>query len=117
MVLVDTSVWIEHLRQNDASLAKQLTEGKVVCHPFVIGELACGHLKNRTEILGLLGNLPRAEIASHDETLQFIETHQLMGKGLGYVDIHLLSSATLSTVWLWTLDKRLADRLNLAYII
>ena len=119
MVLVDTSVWIEHLRQSSVALTEKLTEGRVVCHPFVMGELACGQLKNRSKILGLLDNLPHAEVASHSEVLQFIDAYQLMGRGLGYVDMHLLSSAALTAVPLWTLDKRLveaASRLNLAFI-
>jgi predicted nucleic acid-binding protein len=107
MVLVDTAVWVQHLRQGSAALARLLTDGQVVCHPFVVGELACGHLKNRSEILGLLSSLPCAEVASHEEVLQFIDAHRLMGKGLGYVDIHILASAVLTGVPIWTLDKQL----------
>jgi predicted nucleic acid-binding protein len=119
VVLVDTSIWIQHLRQGDAALAKQLTKGHVICHPFVVGELACGHLDNRAEILSLLADLPCAEVASHEEALQFIDGHRLMGTGLGYIDVHLLASAVLSGVPIWTLDKRLREaavHLDLAYL-
>jgi len=119
MVLVDTSVWIQHLRQGSAALARHLADGQVVCHPFVVGELACGHIKNCAEILGLLSNLPSAEVARHEEVLQFIDTYRLMGKGLGYVDTHLLASAALTGVPIWTLDKQLREtavRLDLAHV-
>lgn len=109
MILVDTSVWIEHLRYGTVGLAKVLDEGNIACHPFIIGELACGNLGNRTEILTLLKNLPVAAVANDDEVLKFIECHQLMGKGLGYIDIHLLMSALLTGIPLWTLDKRLDE--------
>jgi predicted nucleic acid-binding protein len=118
MVLVDTSVWISHLRDNHPSLANLLNQARVVCHPFVIGELACGNLKNRHEILTSLNRLPTSEVATHDEAYAFIETRRLMGKGLGLIDIHLLASAMLSQIPLWTQDKRLhqaAKDLNIAY--
>jgi len=86
-----------------------LNEARVACHPFVIGELACGNLIKRAEILSLLGALPRATHAEHEEVLLFIENHRLMGKGLGYVDAHLLASAFLTDIPLWTLDKRLNE--------
>ena len=108
MLLVDTSVWIEHLRRGTVGLEQLLNDGQVVCHPFIIGELACGNLKNRAHILSLLDTLPAADIADHEEVMRFIETNHLMGKGLGYVDIHLLTSAVLTNVPLWTLDKRLS---------
>jgi len=79
-----------------------------VCHPFIIGELACGTLRNRAEILALLGELPAAGVATHDETLVFLETRRLMGTGLGYVDLHLLAAAAMDRTPLWTLDRRLA---------
>lgn len=119
MVLVDTSVWVQHLRQGSAALARLLTDGQVVCHPFIVGELACGSLRNRSEILALLSALPRAEAAGHEEVLRFIDTYRLMGKGLGYIDIHLLASAVLTGVPIWTLDKPLrqtAIRLDLTYL-
>jgi hypothetical protein len=109
MILVDTSVWVEHLRSGTIGLEALLMDGQVVCHPFIIGELACGNLKNRGEILPLLQNLPMAASAEDDEVLQFIHDHQLMGKGLGYIDIHLLMSSLLSRIPLWTLDKRLHE--------
>jgi predicted nucleic acid-binding protein len=118
MVLIDTSVWIQHLRQGNAALARLLADGQVVCHPLVVGELACGNLRNRSEILALLSSLAQTEVASHEEVLQFIDTYRLMGKGLGYVDAHLLASAVLTGVSLWTLDRPLrktAVRLDLAY--
>jgi predicted nucleic acid-binding protein len=118
MVLADTSVWIAHLREGAVGLDTVLNEGHVLCHPFVIGELACGNLKNRVEILLLLQALPAAAPAEHDEVMQFIDTHGLMGKGLGYIDAHLLVSAALTQVPLWTLDKKLREsscRLGLSY--
>jgi predicted nucleic acid-binding protein len=109
MVLVDTSVWIAHFREGNIGLETLLNEGNVVCHSFIIGELACGNLKNRSEILSLLLALPMAAHAGHEEVMQFIEDQRLMGKGLGYVDMHLLASALLTKVSLWTLDKRLSE--------
>jgi len=109
MVLVDTSVWVHHLREGDRDLARLLSDGEVMCHPFVVGELACGNLKNRNEILSLLRLLPVATQAAHEEILQFIERHHLMGKGLGYIDIHLSASALLTAVPMWTQDEKLDD--------
>lgn len=108
MVLVDTSVWIDHLRKGDVGLDAPLSEGQVLCHPFIIGELACGNLKNRTTILALLQTLPSVRIADEHEVLLFIERHHLMGKGMGYIDAHLLASCHLSHVRLWTFDKKLS---------
>ena len=118
MVLVDTSVWVAHLRYGNIGLEALLNEGYVISHPFIVGELACGNLKNRSEILSLLQALPMAIFAEHEEVMQFIENNRLMGKGLGYIDMHLLSSAILTKVPLWTLDKRLTQisiKLGLAY--
>jgi len=118
MVLVDTSVWVAHLRYGDTGLETLLDDGDVLCHPFIVGELACGNLHNRSEILSLLQTLPMAIDAEHEEVMQFIENYSLMGKGLGYIDMHLLSSATLTKVPLWTLDKKLNQvslKLGLAY--
>ena len=117
MILVDTSVWVAHLRQGNSRLAALLEESKVLIHPFVIGELALGNLKQRDEILGLLGNLPTAKIAMHDEVLSMIDDRDLPGTGIGWVDAHLLASALLSDAPVWTLDRRLgavATRLELA---
>ena len=107
MVLVDTSVWVSHLRDGNADLEKLLSDGEAVCHPFIVGELACGNLKNRHEILTYLQSLPMTILAEDEEILKFIENNQLMGKGLGYIDIHLIASAALTDVPLWTLDKTL----------
>lgn len=109
MVLVDTSVWVEHLRDRAIGLEALLNEGRVVCHPFIIGELACGNLKRRSEILVLLHALPKTIIGEHEEVIQFIENYTLMGKGLGYIELHLLVSAILTMVSLWTLDKKLNE--------
>ena len=107
MVLVDTSVWVSHLRHGNEDLQKLLHGGEVVCHPFIVGELACGNLKNRNEILTYLQSLPMTILTEDEEALRFIEDHQLMGKGLGYIDVHLIASAVLTNVLLWTLDKTL----------
>jgi len=118
MVLVDTSVWIVHLREGTVGLDALLMRGHVVCHPFIVGELACGNLKNRAEILSLLQELPKAIYAEYEEVMQFIENYRLMGTGLGYLDAHLLSSAVLTRIPLWTLDKKLNQvslKLGLAY--
>ncbi|MCK5195602.1 MAG: type II toxin-antitoxin system VapC family toxin [Desulfobulbaceae bacterium] len=118
MVLVDTSVWIKHLRDGDRHLEKLLFDGDVVCHTHIIGELACGNLKNRQEIISLLQALPMASVIDFPEFLYCIEQNQLSGKGIGFVDIHLLASAQLSQVPLWTTDKRLksaATELGLNY--
>lgn len=109
MILVDTSVWIDHLRSGDKLLAQLLDSTQVLTHPFVIGELACGNLGNRTEVLALLAHLPRVVTATDEEVLFFIEQHQLMGRGVGYIDAHLLSSTFLGgPAKIWTRDKRLA---------
>ena len=118
MVLVDTSVWVAHLREMHANLASLLNDGEVACHPFIVGDLACGNLKNRTIILSLLEALPMVAAAEHEEVLTFIDSHRLMGKGLGYVDVHLLASTVLSRLPLWTFDKKLeqvADMLGVRY--
>jgi len=108
LILADTSVWVDHLRRGDAQLAEFLERGAVVMHPFVIGEIACGSLADRSSILQLLQDLPMAVAADSDEVLGFIERHSLHGKGLGYVDVHLLASVALTDgTKLWTRDKRL----------
>ena len=107
MVLVDTSIWISHFRRGKPALRELLVEGSVFCHPFVIGELACGNLGNRREILSLLKTLPQPPHAGHDEVLLFIERNSLMGSGLGWLDAHLLASALLGSARLWTVDKSL----------
>ncbi|MBU4459655.1 MAG: type II toxin-antitoxin system VapC family toxin [Verrucomicrobia bacterium] len=107
MILVDTSVWVDHLRHGVPLLGDLLAAGAVVTHPFVIGELACGNLAKRQEILGLLSSLPSVEVASHAEALHLIEVNQLNGRGLGWVDVHILASALLHHAALWTRDRRL----------
>ena len=117
-ILVDTSVWVKHLRENEKNLIRLLEQGLVACHPFIIGELACGGIKNRHEIIGLLNDLPSTDVLDHYEILEFIEYRQIMNKGLGYVDVHLLGSALVSETPLWTFDKALrevADQLSIAY--
>ena len=120
MILLDTSVWIDHLRQGDAQVVSVLQSGLVLTHPFVIGELACGQLKSRAEILGLLAALPQAKMAQEQEVLLFIERHGLMGRGIGYIDAHLLTATALNEgARLWTRDKRLdslACELEIAYV-
>ena len=108
MILVDTSVWIDHLRVGEVGLEALLTGGRVLAHPFTIGELACGNIRNRTEVLRLLMDLPQASVASHEEVLFFIEHNKLMGRGIGFVDAHLLAATALfEASRLWTRDKRL----------
>jgi predicted nucleic acid-binding protein len=118
MVIVDTSIWITHLRDGSPRLEKLLMDAEVVCHPFIIGELACGNLKSRTQILSLLQSLPVAPIIENEEVLYFIEQKRLMGKGVGLVDVHLLASACLVQIPLWTSDRKLrsvATALDIAY--
>ena len=117
MVLVDTSVWVQYFRQGNDSLAALLDEVHVICHPFIIGELSCGNLKNRVEILGLLSALPQGTLADHNEVLNFIEINRLFGLGIGWIDQHLLVSSLLSRARLWTFDtslQRVASRLGIS---
>lgn len=107
MILVDTSVWIDHLRRGNPDLVQALHDGRAACHPLVIGELACGRLANRAEVLVLMASLPRPPEPSHDEVLHFVERWALMGRGLGIVDVHLLAASRLGGIPLWTLDRRL----------
>lgn len=116
MILVDTSVWVSHFRRKNKHLEDVLSQEFVFCHPLIIGELACGNLHNRDEILYLMHELPVATYATDEDVLVFIEKHRLMGKGLGIVDIHLLASAILSGLSIWTEDKQMlqaAQRLHL----
>jgi len=105
MILVDTSVWIQHLRKGSERLKSLLDEEQVLCHPFVVGELACGTLHNRQEVLSLLRALPQARVAEHEEVLHLLEGRRLHGRGLGRIDAHLLASALLTGCTLWTFDK------------
>jgi predicted nucleic acid-binding protein len=107
MVLVDTSVWIDFLRQGNKLLEELLLEGEVATHPLIIGELHVGNIKDRTTFLSLLANLPQIEECSHDEVLFLVDEHELYGKGIGYTDAHLLCSSVMHEAPLWTLDKRL----------
>ncbi|OYY27700.1 MAG: VapC toxin family PIN domain ribonuclease [Acidovorax sp. 17-64-282] len=118
MMLVDTSVWIDHLRHGEAELTAALQVGQVDMHPFVVGELACGNLQARAEVLGLLQALPQLQVATDKEVLFFMDAHALMGRGIGYVDMHLLAATRLGAHLLWTRDKRLhaiAAELGLAH--
>ena len=108
-MLVDTSVWVDHLRRGDPALSILLSREEVECHPFIIGELACGFLRRRSEVLPLLQRLPRVPMSSHEEVLTFVERHRLMGRGIGWIDAHLLASASLAASRLWTRDRRLAQ--------
>ncbi len=108
MILVDTSVWADHLRAGNRRLSVLVDQQLVFGHPFVIGELACGQLPRRTQILADLAQLPAVPLAEHEEVLGFIDRHRLMGTGIGWVDAHLLTAAALAQVALWTLDLRLA---------
>lgn len=118
MILVDTSVWVRHLREGDEHLEFLLNEGQVLCHPFIVGEIACGALRNRRGILALLMSLPAVSIAEHDEVLSLIDLRNLYGRGIGWIDAHLLSSALLGRVSLWTLDRKLravASSIGISY--
>ncbi len=119
MILVDTSVWVDHLRSGDERLADLLNRSQVLIHPFVIGELACGNLRKREEVLRLLKDLPQAVVASQEEGLHLIERKKLMRLGIGFIDVHLLASAVLSdTAAIWTRDKclqKVARKLELAF--
>ena len=107
-MLVDTSVWVDHLRASDKALTTLLDAGAVMAHPFVIGELALGKLRQRERVLNALSDLPHASIATDAEVLHFIDRHTLFGRGIGYVDAHLLAAAQLTAAaGLWTSDKRL----------
>ena len=107
MVLVDTSIWIEHLRSGSLTLAALLNKALIVTHPFIVGELACGNLKHRKKFMSLLSELPSAVTASHDEVLELIDAHKLMGQGIGWIDANLLASSLLSGTPLWSGDRRL----------
>jgi len=116
MVLVDTSVWVSHLRDGNAELANLLHNGAVLCHPLIVGELACGNLTDRSVILSFLQLLPMSIEAEHEEVLSFIENNRLMGKGIGYVDVQLIASAVLTGIPFWTFDKKLAQATDSLHI-
>lgn len=122
MVLVDTSVWVDYLRGGDRMLAQLLTQERVCIHPMVIGELSCGRLQNRERLITLWQNLPAPVEASHQEAMFMLESKELMGRGIGYVDLHLLAASLLSSnnTTLWTRDQRLsqvAESLGIAFKI
>jgi predicted nucleic acid-binding protein len=118
VILVDTSVWIDHLRAGNSALMGLLETGMVLAHPFVIGEIALGALRQREIVLAALSDLPRTSIATDAEVLHFIDRHALSGRGVGYVDVHLLAAVRLTVeAALWTHDRRLhavAAQLGLA---
>jgi predicted nucleic acid-binding protein len=119
VILVDTSIWVDHFRRGNSALREALEEGVVASHAFVIGELACGNLRSRREILDLLGQLPLLQVAEDREIHHVLETHRLMGHGLGWVDVHLLGAARLGDAELWTLDRALfeaAQRIGLRLV-
>jgi|SRR5450631_2560612 predicted nucleic acid-binding protein len=109
MLLVDTSVWVNHFRRGDPRLEQALMDDRILMHPFVLGEIACGNLQRRSSILSDLGQLPHAVSAENGEVLEFLARHRLFGKGIGWVDAQLLASAALTRCRLWTLDSRLGD--------
>jgi predicted nucleic acid-binding protein len=119
MILLDTSVWVDHLRRGDSLVVQVLESGQAAAHAFVIGELACGNLKSRARVIDLLRSLSQLAMATDDEVLYFIDRYKLMGRGIGYVDAHLLAAAAIGGAFLWTRDKRLreiATELGLAYL-
>ncbi|HLI30017.1 MAG TPA: PIN domain-containing protein [Terriglobia bacterium] len=107
MILVDSSVWVAHFRKGSPALSELLDDGLALAHPFIVGELACGNLRNRSRILGDLEALPSATSATNGEVMRLIEARKLWGLGIGWIDGHLLASALLSACRLWTLDRRL----------
>lgn len=118
MVLVDTPIWVSFLRSGNKRLRSLLREARVASHPLIVGELACGTLDNRTEFLALVQTLPQATAASQREVLHFIDHHRLSAAGVGYIDAHLMASARLSDLLLWTSEGNLraaAVRLGIAY--
>ena len=113
MILVDSSVWVDHLRSDDRTLVRLLDNAQVLAHPFVIGELALGNIRQRSNLLDQLQDLPRVSVASDRDVLQFIERHELFGLGIGCVDVHLLAAVRLTqNASLWTRDKRLLKVAN-----
>jgi len=108
MILIDTSIWVDHLRAGNRRLQTFLENAEVLVHPFVVGEIACGTMRHREDVLTLLRALPTAQVAEHDEVMELVERARLHGRGIGWIDVHLLASALLSGATLWTLDSRLA---------
>ena len=108
MILADTSIWVDHFRSGNSDLVGLLEDGQVITHPVVAGELACGNLRARAQTLGWFRRLPQTAVASNHEIMALIERHKLWGLGIGWIDAHLIASALLSGVAIWTLDRRLA---------
>ena len=120
LILVDTSVWIKHLREGDQNLTRLLEQGLVASHPFIIGEIACGDIKNRYEIISLINDLPSTDVLDHSDIMEFIENRKIMNKGIGYIDVHLLGSVLVSDTRIWTFDKalkKMAFQLSVGYDI
>jgi predicted nucleic acid-binding protein len=118
MILVDTSVWVNHLRVSDPLLSSLLTQNRVVVHPWIVGEIACGSFSKRAEVIDSLQSLPQLGVAREEEVLFFLEKHRAFGKGIGYVDAHLLTAAVIDNCKIWTTDKRMiliATQLDLCY--
>ena len=118
LVLADTSIWITHFRVGQNHFIELLEQGLISCHPYIIGELACGSLKNRTEIIKLLEALPTVNVLEHSEVMDFLDSRKLMSIGIGYVDVHLLGASLLSDTPIWTFDRSLvkaAKSLNINY--
>lgn len=107
MIVADTSVWIDHLRYENALFRRRLEEGEIVVQEDVVGELACGGLRQRKQILHLLAALPRVPVASFDEVMHLVESRTLMGRGIGWIDAKILAGCMLGRARLWTLDSRL----------
>ena len=107
MILADTSVWIDYFREDLPELGERLRRRDVLIHPFVVGELACGNFSNREATLQLLEQLHSVTVAEHDEVMSFVRVQKLYGRGVGYVDVHLLAAAAIDRCQFWTLDKRL----------
>lgn len=117
MILADSSVWIDHFRRGNASLAASLDDDQALCHPFIVGELVCGYLPSRVSTIRMLQMLPEAPFMQHDEVLLLLEWHQLSASGIGWLDAHLLGSALLAKAELYTLDQpllRAARKLGIA---
>jgi predicted nucleic acid-binding protein len=108
VILADTSVWVDHLRHGNAVLARRLEDGVIAAHPFVLGELACGHIRRRSELLDLIDDLPSLPQTSHAEAMHLLHARALMGRGLGWIDVHLLAACIVGGCSLWTLDRALA---------
>ena len=109
VILADSSVWIDHLRRGNAALVRALQAGSIVVHPFVIGELACGSMRRRSEVLAELGRMPRIAAVEHEEVMALVEGHRLAGTGIGWIDAHLMAAAVIARAELWTLDRSLRD--------